>query len=327
MLKIHVSLLLIVMSLAANGAGAAGCGAKSNNGAQKPPKNSNAAQTPTPAREGENVTGSEMKVLAEGAYSKVQDAFIAVARDVETYAALRDVVESLPEQSADYFEKNLVVAAFLGQRRSGGYGVEIAQASKGHLSVSERTPPKGSMTTQALTAPFKIVSIKISDEGHGIDEAPAIVEADVAWQRATRTYRVASGDFKTGGGFAGRFENLKLEGELRAMRYGKLATVFFNLKGTGGAKARALTETATGIVQDDGSITLPRLDPNSLVDVPRGALRASGRLTENESKLSLSFESLPTIVADGFGGTGKLEAVATTPAPAKKSASNSEEPM
>ena len=329
MMKIHASLLLVAMSLAMNGAGAAGCGAKSNNSAQKsrPPKNGNASQAQTPAPEGESVTGSEMKVLAEGAYSKVQDAFIAVARDEETYAALRESVENLPEQSADYFEKNLVVAVFLGQRRSGGYGVEIAQASKGHLRVSERTPPKGAMTTQALTAPFKIVSIKISDEGHAIDAAPAIIEADAAWQAAMRAYRVSGGAFKTGGGFAGRFENLKLEGELRIMRQGKLATVFFNVKGAGGAKARALTETATGVVQDGGGITLPRFDPNTLVDVPRGALRASGQLTEKESKLSLTFESLPTIVADGYGGSGQLEAVATTPAPAKKSAQNAEQPM
>lgn len=325
MLKIHASLLLVVMSLAANGAGAAGCGAKSQS--QKPQKNSSASETPTPAAEGEKVAGSEIKVLAEGAYSKVQDAFIAVARDAETYAALREYAGNLPEQSADYFEKNAVVAAFLGQRRSGGYGVEIAQASKGHLRASERTPPKGSMTTQALTAPFKIVSIKVSDEGHGIDEGPIIVEADAAWQGAMRAYRLTGGAFKTGGGFAGRFENLKLEGEFRIMRQGKLATVFFNLKGTGGAKARALTETATGIVQDGGSITLPRLDPNSLVDMPRGALRATGRLTENESKLALTFDSLPTIVADGYSGTGNLEAVATAPAPAKRSASNAQQPM
>lgn len=323
MLKIHASLLLIVMSLAANGAGAAGCGAKSNNAAKnsKPQNNSNASQTPTPQREEESVKGNEVKILAQGTNSKVQDAFIAVARDVETYAALRELVGNLPDERADFFEKNAVVAAFLGQRRTGGFGVDIARAASGNLRVSERTPPKGAMTTQALTAPFKVVSVEVGEE------APVVVEGEAAWQAMMRAYRVERGEFKSGGGFAGRFENLKLEGELRVMREGKLATVFFNLKGTGGTKPRALMETATGIVNNDGNITLAHFDPNSLVDRPRPALRASGQLTEKERKLSLSFESLPTIVADGYGGTGKLEAVATTPAPVKRGANNSEAPM
>jgi hypothetical protein len=142
-----------------------------------------------------------------------------------------------------------------------------------------------------------------------------------------RPYRLTASEFNSGGGFAGRYERLTLEGEVRVMRFGQLATFAFDLNATGGKKPRGLKEIASGIVEKDGSINIGSLDPGGLVDHPRPALSASGAFNRDESNLTLSFKSLPTIVADGFGGTGKLEATATAPAPKSKAVTGEKRPM
>jgi hypothetical protein len=94
-------------------------------------------------------------------------------------------------------------------------------------------------------------------------------------------------------------------------------TFVFDLKSTGGSKPRLLQTAATGLVGAGGSIGSAVADAGSLVDFPRSPLGLKGNFKENEEQLSLSFESLPSNVADGYGGQGKLEAAATAP-PLKK---------
>lgn len=329
MLRIRTSLMVALLSLLVQGAGAAGCGTKT--GGVKSNSNTattntgtttvnvNAATSPTPGRVEESLN-EEIKELAAGAYGKVQDTFVGVARDAETYAALREMVDGLPQLNADFFKTHLVVAAFLGQRRTGGYSVQITRAANDRVLVASTQPPRGAMTTQALTAPFKVVSVAVSDE------RPLAIEIEPAWKNEMRPYRLDSGEFKTGGGFAGRFETLQLAGDLRVSRLGKLATFVFNLQSAGGAKARTLQDAATGIVRDGGSINGAIVDAGTLVDSPRSPLGITGHFAANEDKLSLAFESLPSNVADGYGGQGRLAATATAPAPPKKAAS-ADEPM
>ncbi|HYO91186.1 MAG TPA: protease complex subunit PrcB family protein, partial [Pyrinomonadaceae bacterium] len=240
MLRIRTGVIVLLLSLGLQGAGSAGCGTKrneaqqnvnqsnNNNVANNNALNNNAVAEPTPGRVEEAVS-DELKILAGGAYGKVNDAFVVVARDAETYAALRELVDNLPQVSADFFKKNIVVAAFLGQRRTGGYGVEITLAENNRLRVSSTSPPAGSMTTQALTAPFKVISIP------DLEHRSLSIEIGPAWNNETRPYRVSSGDFTTGGGFAGRIERLQLAGDIRVSRLGKLATFVFDLKSSGGA--------------------------------------------------------------------------------------------
>ena len=284
--------------------------------------------TPTPAPDGEKnlennletgVSG-EIKELAAGGYSSVKESFVVVARDAETYASLKGLHDKLPELGADFFKSNAVVAAFLGQRRSGGYSVRItrtapaAAGAANMLRVSEQTPPKGAMVTMALTAAFQIVSVAVRED------RPLVLELDAPWQEAARPYKVDAGEFTRMGGFAGRMEKSTLKGELRIMRHARLATIFFSLQGTGGAEgAHALEDVATGTVAPDGTLTLARLDPGSFVPPPRHPLSARGNFTENENQLSLTFEALQVKVNDGYGGQGKLEATATVP-PRKKRA-------
>lgn len=245
----------------------------------------------------------EMRTLAEGSYGPVEETFVAVARDAETYAALRGLVRGLPELSADHFKANAVVAAFLGTRRSGGYGVSATRAPDGSLRVAEVTPAKDSINTMALTEPFKVVSVP-ETEG-----APLRLELGEAWAAAARAYRVREGQFTQSGGIAGRIEEYRLSGEVRVARLNQLVTCIFDLEGAGTTRPRALRTTATGLARDGAGFQLPRLDSGSLVDHPEGGLRAEGAFANGGGRLTLTFKPLPSNVADGFQGSGKLEAV------------------
>lgn len=61
------------------------------------------------------------------------------------------------------WSKEMVLAAFLGSRSTGGYGVQIVEARQvnGKLEVraEERRPQPGGFVTQAFTAPFHIVAV------------------------------------------------------------------------------------------------------------------------------------------------------------------------
>jgi hypothetical protein len=65
----------------------------------------------------------------------------------------------------------------------------------------------------------------------------------------------------------------------------------------------------------------------SFVDPPADALRALGLFTENEARLSLTFESIPGRIADGFNGRGTLSATAASPAPVKNKAATEDVPQ
>lgn len=331
MLKIRTCILVCALSLALSGGGAAGCGPKGNqtkpntNGAantnETGPGNENARPSPTPPVRPDDAGGhggipvkGEIKVLAEGGYSQVNDAFVAVARDAETYAAIRTLVKTLPEMSADFFEHNAVIAAFLGQRRTGGYSVRVTRAADGAIQLDQESPAKGSLTTQALTAPFKIVSVQTGESQFRFENTLRVA-IGAAWQGAMRPYRVTLGEFKMYGGFAAHSETYSLAGDLRLMREGSLATFVFNLKGNGAKKERALAEVATGLVQKSGQVTIGYLEAGTLVDLPRSALNARGSFGPGENTVALTFDSLPSNIADGFGGQGKLEATATAGPP------------
>lgn len=333
MLQRQISLSVALLSLVINSAGAPACNSRPSTAteqqakqreavqgatqreaiqAAKQSKNSNATAKPTPSRGGGGATvSSDIKVLAEGGHGRIGEAFIAIARDAETYAQLRAAVNQLPELEASFFKERVVIAAFLGTRRTGGYTVSITGDAK-RVRVSESSPSADMMVTQVITSPFKVVSVPISDE------QPFAVDLDRTWHAGMRPYRIATGAWTMSGGIAGRIEKLQFDGELSVMRTGKLATFVFALKSREGGKARRLNQLATGSIEPDGSIAITHLDTESFVDMPRAGVQATGRFTNNESNLSLQFTSLPPMVADGFSGEGKLEAVATAPPPKKK---------
>ncbi|HZH33144.1 MAG TPA: protease complex subunit PrcB family protein [Pyrinomonadaceae bacterium] len=338
-----IALMLTTLVLNMTGASACGVGTRgqADGGEQSQAKPQRPPQTPPqmpppaqakPVAEGEEnletkVSG-EIRELAAGSYSSVRAPFVGVARDAATYAELRQLHDQLPELGADFFKTNVVVAAFLGQRSSGGYGVRITRGDAGRASgggvllrVSEKSPAKGGFSTMALTYAFQIVSVPIDEE------MPLALELDAAWREAGRPYKVGAGEFTRMGGFAGRRERSTLAGDIRIMRHEQLATLFFTLLGTGGAEGSyELRDVATGTLTPEGALTLARLDPGSFVPPPRHPLKARGQFSDHEGKLSLMFEVMETKVNDGFGGRGKLEATATAPPPGKR-AGGGDDPM
>ena len=169
--------------------------------------------TPSPLIETEQPASGEIKVLAEGGQSNIQDSFVAVVRDAETYAALRKLDGMLPDLKADFFETNAVVAAFLGERGTGGYGVEITRSADA-INVVERKPGKDAMVTQMITSPFKIVSVA------GGAKSPLSLTVGEAWQQRLSPFNISSGQFKVSGGIAGSSQEFTLEGELRVFFLG-----------------------------------------------------------------------------------------------------------
>lgn len=265
-------------------------------------------------------TNSELTELATGNYGQMRESFVLVARDAATYAALRKMIANLPDQSAEFLRTHAVVAAFLGQRRTGGYSVEIKQTARGRLSINERAPAKDAMTTQAFTAPFRVVALPIEpDDALDLTLAPT-------WQQRQRPYRITDGAINIIGGFAGIREGAQLAGTLRIMRAGDLATFTFDVQSTGGHRPRHMADTATATVDAAGNITFTRFDAFALSGATESPFRATGQFTNKETNLTLEFQTIPAPhVADNFGATGQLSAVATAPAPTNKAFTD--EPM
>lgn len=69
-----------------------------------------------------------------------------------------------PELPEIDFEKEMVVAIFMGERSSGGYEIEIINIIKTEkqiaIEVEEEEPPPESLRTMVFTQPYHIVVIK-----------------------------------------------------------------------------------------------------------------------------------------------------------------------
>ncbi|MEJ7617649.1 MAG: protease complex subunit PrcB family protein [Pyrinomonadaceae bacterium] len=148
-------------ALITNGTSNAAC----SGGARSEEQSKNSAPASLEQSSGNAQSGAQMeiKILKEGAYASLADPFLLVVRDRETYLAARRSIKELPEVDAAFFREHMLVAAFLGSRNTGGYGVRITMEN-GVVKVRAKTPPADAMTTQAFTYPFAVASIKASDE-------------------------------------------------------------------------------------------------------------------------------------------------------------------
>jgi hypothetical protein len=260
---------------------------KTKNKATKP-----VAEKPAPP------VAEDFKIIAEGAQSNVEEPFIFVARDAQTYALLKNLVKDLPDASTIDFTKQAVVAAFAGTKPTAGYSVAIRKAGE-KIVADILEPGKDMMVAQVLTAPYKIVVVPVAEE----NALP--LEAAAAWTNKMAIYRLARGsNFSYSGGFAYRERKFDAEGEIGVLTFGELATVSFNLTAKGD-KNLMLSETASGTIKD-GKFNLSRLDAGTFSEMPRPSLNVSGTIAEK--KISLKFEPNPTQVADGFAARGSVEA-------------------
>jgi hypothetical protein len=251
----------------------------------------------------QNYQPDDIKVLGEGFHSKITKPFVAVVRDAETYAGLTTLDENLPKLDADFFKENVAIAAFLGERNTGGYSVEI-RANGIEILVLEKKPGKGVMVPQMITSPFRIVALK----GATNSAVRLNLFGDDAWRQSISSYLVTSGKFSIGGGFAGISQEFGLEGPIGVMRAGKLATFSFRVVGSDTKKRRLLVECATGLKDSDGDFKINRMSADSLVDPPNSGLAGTVTFSEAGRKFALIMISRPSLVADGYSGGGTIEA-------------------
>jgi hypothetical protein len=105
--------------------------------------------------------------VGKGYRSGVRAPLQVVARSHDEWTALwrqhtSGDSSSRPPPAID-FDKEVVVALFLGERPTGGYDVQISRAEQTNdgliIYYREKDPPPGGMVIQALTQPFHIVRI------------------------------------------------------------------------------------------------------------------------------------------------------------------------
>jgi hypothetical protein len=244
------------------------------------------------------------RVLAQGAFSRVDSPFVAVIRDAATYRQLQLQTGGLPDLTDASFNESFVVAAFAGSRPTTGYSVEIRQAGADSISIREIRPSKGSINGQMITSPFEVVQVKLEDAG----SRPNII-VDQLWQSSGRTLNVTKGSFTMTGGIAGKREEFELTGSVRVQTFGKMVSLSLELTSAGTSRRRALKTIATGSIDGKGNIVLPKFDCGNFVDPPYPFLNGKGNWVEASGKLSLSINSFTSAtVSDGYSGSGSFEA-------------------
>lgn len=241
----------------------------------------------------------DFKVLGQGSQSNVEKPFIFVARDAQTYSGLQNIVEGLPAADTINFDSNAVVAAFAGMKSTGGYSVQITKTSQTNM-IDLQSPPKGSMNTQIITQPYKVVLIPVGRD------AALPLDSGATWANAMENYRVTSGNFEYAGGIAGKRTSFTANGGVSMWTYGDYVTIFLNLRGMGNQKERRLMEHASGTMKN-GKLEFARLDAGNFIANPRPPFAVSGMISGKN--LFLNFKSQKARVADGFTGSGKIGAV------------------
>jgi hypothetical protein len=112
----------------------------------------------------------QMRTLFKGNFSGLQEPSQVVITNQAGWEALwqRHEVKVSPKTSPPEvdFSKEAVVVAALGQKKSGGYAIEIAEVRQtpegAEAIVKTRSPKAGTLTIQALTAPTHIVAVPIT---------------------------------------------------------------------------------------------------------------------------------------------------------------------
>jgi len=238
-------------------------------------------------------------ILAEGSYSKIDKPFVFVARDPESYGMLPKMIGDFEAVDVD-FTKYAVVAAFSGEKETGGYSVSIKMRD-GACQIEDVAPAHGAIVTDALTKPFAVVAVPVEEED-GID-----LVAGETWKNRMRNYRVSSGSFKFTGGFLGITKNFDVSGSLSTLTHGDFVTIFFDIHGVGQETARKSKEAGSGKTGTAKPV-LNRIEGGSLIDRPHPPLQVF--MSENDGRLRLEFKpgKRGYVISDGFEGSGTVEA-------------------
>ena len=110
---------------------------------------------------------SKIRPIAKGGFSGFQEPAQIVVTNSTQWAELwrKHSAKQIPAKPAPEvnFDKESVLFVSLGQKRSGGYSVEITgleqTAGKAKVLVKTQAPKPGGMQLQAITSPFHIVAV------------------------------------------------------------------------------------------------------------------------------------------------------------------------
>lgn len=105
--------------------------------------------------------------ISKGLYSGVEEKRQIVINDPQSYRKLWNEVFSIYHPMADLpeidFEKNTLIAVFMGTTSTGGYSVEITKISESSKEINVRikylTPAPDDFVTMALSQPYHLVII------------------------------------------------------------------------------------------------------------------------------------------------------------------------
>jgi hypothetical protein len=117
--------------------------------------------------------GLDFTSISRGQASSISDQRQLVIRDEQGFQDIWqqiDDVSGLPEID---FENNMVIAVFMGERPTGGYGIEIESIDEYPdritVNIAETEPGPDELTTQALTYPYHIVTTENTDKEVGFE--------------------------------------------------------------------------------------------------------------------------------------------------------------
>lgn len=128
------------------------------------------AMTMVAACAGQNATGEdnvsqvlETEQLAQGGNSQVRAERMTVIRDEQALDRVWSEIAPRGDRPAVDFEQDMVLAVFMGERRTGGYQIRVEEVQREgegiRVGVRMRAPGPNCMTTQALTQPYQIVRL------------------------------------------------------------------------------------------------------------------------------------------------------------------------
>ena len=126
-----------------------------------------------------------IRTLAKGAFSGVAEAKQEVIKTQTAWdkflAAHHANTKAAPQLPAVDFSKDMVIAATMGRKNSGGYSIEITgvetNANRLRVSVRRTSPAPGAIVITALTAPFHFVAVPKSELKPEFVDAPAADKA------------------------------------------------------------------------------------------------------------------------------------------------------
>jgi hypothetical protein len=117
-------------------------------------------------------TGSSFTTIEHGAYSGITQQRYVLVDNAKDFAALwkQHTSRKLNAPAAPLidFDANVIIAAFLGERPTGGYGIEITSVNIVDdiidVQINISNPPRDALLSQAFTAPYHLIKVPVTNK-------------------------------------------------------------------------------------------------------------------------------------------------------------------